>query len=127
MRSEILEAQSVYAEEKKDFFGLCFSEKNLTVSVIENVRDFMEEGDNLHHCVFTNEYDKKRNSLILSAKVDGQSVETIEVSLKNMEIIQCRGMKNNASTHHKQILTLMNRNLYQIKERVKKRKAKSFL
>lgn len=127
MRSEILEAQSVYAEDKKDFFGLCFSEKNLTVSVIENVRDFMEEGDNLHHCVFTNEYYKKRNSLILSAKVDGQSVETIEVSLKNMEIIQCRGMKNNASTHHKQILTLMNRNLYQIKERVKKRKAKSFL
>jgi len=121
MRSEILEAQNVYAEEKKDFFGLCFSEKNLTVSVIENVQDFMEEGDNLHHCVFTNEYYKKKNSLILSAKVDSQSVETIELSLKNMEIIQCRGFKNNASKHHKQIISLMNRNLYKIKERVKKR------
>ncbi|WET03962.1 PcfJ domain-containing protein [Flavobacterium sp. YJ01] len=121
MRTEILEAQSVYAEEKKDFFGLCFSEKNLTVSVIENVQDFMAEGDNLHHCVFTNEYYKKKNSLILSAKVDSQSVETIELSLKNMEIIQCRGLKNNASKHHKQILSLMNRNLYQIKERIKKR------
>jgi hypothetical protein len=121
MRSEILEAQSVYAEEKKDFFGLCFSEKNLTVSVIENVQDFMEEGDNLHHCVFTNEYYKKKNSLILSAKVDSQSVETIELSLKNMEIIQCRGLRNNSSKHHEQILSLMNRNLYQIKERIKKR------
>jgi len=121
MRSEILEAQSVYAEEKKDFFGLCFSEKNLTVSVIENVQDFMEEGDNLHHCVFTNEYYKKKNSLILSAKVDSQSVETVELSLKNMEIIQCRGLRNNSSKHHKQILSLMNRNLYQIKERIKKR------
>jgi hypothetical protein len=121
MRSEILEAQNVYAEEKKDFFGLCFSEKNLTVSVIENVQDFMEEGDNLHHCVFTNEYYKKKNSLILSAKVDSQSVETIELSLKNMEIIQCRGFKNNASKHHKQIISLLNRNLYKIKEMVKKR------
>ncbi|MDQ1164628.1 PcfJ domain-containing protein [Flavobacterium sp. SORGH_AS_0622] len=121
MRSEILEAQSVYAEEKKDFLGLCFSEKNLTVSVIETVQDFIEEGDNLHHCVFTNEYYKKKNSLILSAKVDSQSVETIELSLKNMEIIQCRGLKNNASKHHKQILNLMSRNLYQIKERIKKR------
>jgi len=121
MRSEIMQAQSIYAEEKKDFFGLCFSEKNLTVSVIENVQDFMEEGDNLRHCVFTNEYYKKKNSLILSAKVDSQSVETIELSLKNMQIIQCRGLKNNASKHHKQILSLMNRNLYQIKERIKKR------
>jgi hypothetical protein len=122
MRSEILQAQSVYAEEKKEFFGLCFTDKNLTVSVIENVQEFMEEGDNLSHCVFTNEYYKKKNSLILSAKVDSCSVETIELSLKNMEIVQCRGLKNNASKYHKNILRLMYRNLYQIKERMKKKK-----
>lgn len=125
IRSEILQAQRAYAEEKKEFFGLCFSDKNLTVSVIENVQDFMEEGDNLSHCVFTNEYYKKKNSLILSAKVDSCSVETIELSLKNMEIIQCRGLKNNASKHHRQILRLMNRNLYQIKERMKKKAKKA--
>ncbi|WP_281631504.1 PcfJ domain-containing protein [Flavobacterium luteolum] len=120
MRSEIAEAQNIYAEEKKDFFGLSFSEKNLSVSVIENVQDFMHEGDSLRHCVFANGYYKKKNSLILSAKVDSQSVETIELSLRNMEIIQCRGFRNSASKYHRRILDLMERNMNQIKERMKK-------
>ncbi|WP_264529238.1 PcfJ domain-containing protein [Flavobacterium sp. N502540] len=120
MRSETLQAQKLYMEEKKAFFGLCFKDKNLAISVIENVQDFMDEGDTLHHCLFTNEYHKKKNSLILSAKVDGHSVETIEVSLKTLEIIQCRGMKNNSSEHHKRIMDLVSRNLNQIKARVKK-------
>ncbi|WP_343706388.1 PcfJ domain-containing protein [Flavobacterium sp.] len=120
MRAEIEQAQKVYAEEKKEFFGLCIADKSLSISVIENVQDFMQEGDSLRHCVFTNEYYKKKNSLILSAKVDEQSVETIELSLKNMEIIQCRGLRNNSSKYHRKILGLMKRNLHQIKARMKK-------
>jgi uncharacterized LabA/DUF88 family protein len=122
MRAEIASAQEIYQQDKKDFFGLCFTEKDLTISVIENVQDFMEEGDNLHHCVFTNQYYKKKNSLILSAKVDNRNIETIELSLVNMKVIQCRGIRNNFSKHHKQILSLMTKNLYQIKARMKKKK-----
>ncbi|MET3029487.1 PcfJ domain-containing protein, partial [Flavobacterium sp. UW10123] len=92
--------------------------------VIENVRDFMREGDDLGHCVFTNEYYAKKDSLILSAKMGEKSVETIEISLSRMEILQCRGMKNKPSKHHKKILSLLSENLYQIRERMKKRKAK---
>lgn len=121
MREEIQQAQIIYAKEKKSFFGLSFTHKNISISVIENVQEFMDEGDKLHHCLFTNEFYKKKNSLILSAKVDSASVETIEISLKDLQIIQCRGMKNTASKHHKQILALTNRNLYQIKERMKKK------
>ncbi|MET3029194.1 PcfJ domain-containing protein [Flavobacterium sp. UW10123] len=82
----------------------------------------MEEGHNPRHHACTNEYYKKRNSLILSAKVDSPSVKTIVLSLKKMEIIQFRELKNNASKHHRQILALMNKNLYQIKKRMKKSK-----
>lgn len=124
MRSEILKAQTVYVEEKKQFFGLRFSNGNLNIQVLENVKDFMEEGDSLQHCIFTNEYYKKKDSLILSAKVDNALVETIEVSLSRMEIIQCRGMKNKTSKYHKQIINLMSRNLYQIAERIKRKKQK---
>lgn len=63
---------------------------------------------------------RKKNSLILSTKVNGHSVETIEVPLKTMEIMQCREIKNRNSPYHKRIIDLMNRNLYQIKERLKK-------
>ena len=42
----------------------------------------------MHHCVFTNEYYLKADSLILSATIDGKRIETIEVSLKRMEVVQ---------------------------------------
>ena len=122
MRTEIEQAQGVYYEEKKHFFGLCFSEADITITVLEDVTEFMVEGDNLKHCIFTNEYFKKKDSLILSARIDNKPVETIEVSLSKMEIAQCRGMKNNKSKHHKVIINLMKRNLYQIRSRMKKEK-----
>lgn len=122
LRLEIEKAQKRYASDKKRFFGLIFQQKQLTISVIENVKDFMQEGDDLHHCVFTNEYYDRKDSLILSAKIAEQSVETIEISLSRMEILQCRGMKNKPSKHHEKILNLLSKNLYLIKERMKKRK-----
>ncbi|MNY31215.1 hypothetical protein D3C86_1653680 [compost metagenome] len=82
----------------------------------------MEVGDNLKHCVFTNEYFKKIDSLLFSAKIDDKVVETIEVSLSKMEIAQCRGMKNNKSPHHTIIIELMKKNLYQIRSPMKKEK-----
>lgn len=127
LRLEIQQAQKRYANDKKRFFGLVFQEKQLTISVIENVKDFMQEGDELRHCVFTNEYYDKKDSLVLSAKVGDLSVETIEVSLSRMEILQCRGLKNKPSKHHKQILQLLSQNLYLIKERMKKRKEKTVI
>lgn len=122
LRLEIEKAQKRYVSDKKRFFGLLFKEKELSISVIKNVKDFMQEGDDLGHCVFTNEYYDRKDSLILSAKVTEKSVETIEISLSRMEVLQCRGMKNEPSGHHSQILHLLKQNLYQIRERMKKEK-----
>lgn len=122
MRNEILNAQTVYAEEKKPFFGLAFSNEKITISVLENVQDFMEEGDSLNHCLFTNEYYNKKDSLILSARVDNIPIETIEFSLSEMKIVQCRGLKNKKSRHHKMIVNLMKKNLYQVRCRLKNQK-----
>jgi len=119
LRAEIEQAQLVYEQHKKSFFGLEFEKENLRISVMESVQDFLDEGDTLRHCVFTNEYYKKKNSLILSAKYDDIPVETIEVALPSMEVLQCRGNKNNYSVHHKKILKLLNENLHQIKKRMK--------
>ena len=122
MRTEIEQAQGLYEHEKKQFFGLRFTEDNLTIKVLENVQEFMEEGDSLHHCIFTNEYYKKKDSLILSARIDNKAIETIEVSLSKMKIVQCHGMKNNNSQHQEFIMSLMKKNLYQISSRMKKEK-----
>jgi len=123
MRSEILLAQDKYVEDKKEFFGLCFKNKELTISVLESVQDFMEEGDNLHHCIFTNEYYKKRDSLVFSARINNKPLETIEISLPKLEILQCRGLKNTPSKHHNDVLKLMKENLPNIFDRIDKPKS----
>lgn len=120
MRAEIEQSQILYTQEKRQFFGLSFSEADITITVLENVIDFMEEGDNLKHCVFTNEYFKKKDSLLFSARIDNAPIETIEVSLSKMEIAQCRGLKNNKSKHHEAIINIMNKNFYQIRSKMKK-------
>lgn len=120
MRSEIGKAQEIYTEEKKQFFGLCFSNENLSIQVLENVQDFMEEGDILSHCIFTNQYYTRKDSLILSARICNKPVETVEISLSKMKIVQCRGIKNTNSKYHSGILSLLNKNLYQIRNRMTK-------
>lgn len=122
LRSEIQQAQEEYEKDKNQFFGLEFTKENLSISVMESVQDFLEQGDMLRHCVFTNEYYKKKNSLILSAKFQSMPVETIEVAIPSLEILQCRGNKNKVSVHHKEVLRLLKDNLYQIKKRIKRRK-----
>lgn len=114
LRQEIQENQRAYHEEKGKFLNLRFTEKDITIEPLKTVEEFMEEGDELKHCVFTNEYFKKADSLILSARIGNKPIETIQVSLENMDIVQSRGMSNMPSKHHKSILSLMKRSMPQI-------------
>ena len=118
-KKQIAKNQKHYFKAKRQFFGMIFSEKNISINVIETVKEFLEEGCIHNHCVFTNEYYKKTNSLILSAKVNGIHTETIQISLQNLEILQSRGNGNNASKYNKEIINLMNKNLHQIQTRLK--------
>ncbi|MGC4041940.1 MAG: PcfJ domain-containing protein [Flavobacterium sp.] len=118
-KKQIGKNQKHYFRAKQQFFGLVFSEKNISINVIETVKEFLEEGCFHNHCVFTNEYYKKQNSLIFSAKVDGIPTETIQLSLENFEVLQSRGRGNKPSSHNKQILSLINRNLHQVRSRMK--------
>lgn len=114
-RKEAIKNEKNYLKSKSKFFGLVFSKGNIQIRVLQSVQEFIEEADFMHHCVFSNEYFKKENSLILSAEVDGVKQETIEVSLINMEIIQSRGKYNKATEYHNDIVNIINDNMFQIK------------
>ena len=47
------------------------------------------EGKAMHHCV--GGYHRRKDSLILSATIDGKRIETIEVSLTTLKVVQSRG------------------------------------
>jgi len=125
-RKRALENEKKFLELKSKFFGIAFGDGNIQVRVLESVQEHMEEGDILKHCVFTNDYYIKADSLILSAMVKGKKTETVEISIKQMKVVQCRGKQNKNTEYHDQIIELVNKNMNLIRERVKpKRKLKT--
>ena len=117
-RQQAIENEERFQELKSPFFGITFTDGVIQVKVLESVQEYLEEGKALHHCVFTNEYYLKKQSLILSARIDGKRIETIEVSLETMKVIQCRGLQNKNTEYNDRIIDLVNRNIRQIQSRV---------
>ena len=107
-----------YIAAKSRFFNLSFADGNIMVRVLESLSDFYKEGKLLHHCVFSNAYYKREDSLIMSATVDGRRMETVEFSLSRMEVCQCRGKSNQLSAYHDRILNLVRDNIPLIRERM---------
>lgn len=103
-------------KDKEKFFGIVITDGELFIQVLKSVTEFFEEGKSMHHCVFANEYYKKKDSLILSAKVAGERKETIEVNLKTFSIVQSRSAFNKSSEYHARIIELMNKNMNLIRQ-----------
>ena len=117
-RQKAQEDEARFQKLKAPFFGITFTDGTIHVRVLESVQEYIEEGQALHHCVFTNEYHLKEKSLILSASIDGKPIETIELSLETMEILQCRGLMNQNTEYHERIIELVHQNMKQIQSRV---------
>ncbi|MGE4347256.1 MAG: PcfJ domain-containing protein [Flavobacteriaceae bacterium] len=111
-----LEKEAEYREAKEKFFGLMFSDGVISVRVLESVAEIILEGKLMHHCVGS--YHTKTDSLILSACIDGKKIETIEVSLTQLRVIQSRGICNKNTKHHDRIINLVNQNIQLIEERL---------
>jgi hypothetical protein len=109
-RKKALEDETTYKEMKSRFFGIQFSDGLINVRTLESVEEIMQEGDAMHTCVFTNEYHLKPDSLILSACMDGQRLETVEFSLSKMRVVQCKGHCNQNTEYHDQIINLVKKN-----------------
>lgn len=108
--------EEFYKETKGIFFGVEFKEKDFVVKVMDSVEQFVKEGDLLKHCVYVNEYFKKEDSLILSARKKDEVLETIEVDLKEMKVVQARGKNNQPSKYNSDFVRIVSNNLDKIHE-----------
>lgn len=111
---EAVQKEAAFREMKGRFFGLAVTDNEITIRVLESVREHIIEGTELHHCVGQCNYAMRSNSLILSATVNGERMETIEINLDTMTIQQCRGLQNQPSEYHDRIVNLMKRNMHLI-------------
>ena len=72
----------------------------------------------MHHCVYAQGYYARKDALILSATVNGKKVETVEVNLKTLDVVQSRAVCNGVSEYHDQIVKLIKKNMNQIRRRL---------
>lgn len=103
---------------KSKFFGLIITDNEISVKVLESIEEYYEEGNVQNICVFSSEYYKKADSLILSARIDGKIIETVEVDLQTIKVVQCHGRNNEDTEYHKRIIDLVNSNAKLIRERM---------
>ena len=107
--------EAAYQRFRGAYFGICFGNENIVITVICSVKEMAEEGTWMHHCVFANGYyDRKKHpdALILSAKDKaGNRLETVEVNTKTWEIIQSRGRFNQPTGQHAEIVALVEKNM----------------
>lgn len=106
--------EKTYHKAKEKYLGLIFTDAEISVMPLQTVREFVEEGDLQHHCVFANGYYKREDCLIMHAIRDGVSIATIEFNLENMRIIQCRGKFNKVPEHKERIENLIMSNVSKI-------------
>ncbi len=105
---------------KGKYFGLIFTDGLISVRVLESVEEHRQEGSHMHHCVFGAGYYLKENSLIFSATINGERVETVEFDLKQFRVAQSRGVCNKNTEYHDRIVSLVNSNADAIRQRMRK-------
>jgi hypothetical protein len=125
LKKEIEKWEKKYAEKKGCYFPVEFDNGIVFCHVIKSVEEMLEEGERMHHCVFDREYYKKPESLILSARdKEGKRLETVEVSLKSFRVIQSRALQNGRTRLHEDIVSLVEKNMFLIRNASKESKKK---
>lgn len=114
-RRDLAAAEQSYARRRSRYFALTISDEAIDCRVLRDVEEFIAEGEAMHHCVFDNEYysaKKHPNALILSARdKSGNRLETVEVNLKTMQVVQSRGVCNGTTAMHDRIINLVSSNM----------------
>ena len=103
---------------KSKFFGLVISDNEISVKVLESIEEYCQEGNTQHICVFSSSYYLKKNTLVLSARIGDTIIETVEVDLQTLKVVQCHGRNNEDTEYHKRIIDLVNSNARLIRERM---------
>lgn len=103
---------------KSKFFGLVISDNEISVKVLESIEEYFQEGNTQHICVFSSSYYLKKDTLVLSARIGDTIIETVEVDLHTLKVVQCHGKYHKETEYHDRIINLVNSNARLIKERM---------
>ncbi len=105
-RKENVKNEADFRRKKGKYLGIVFGNENMTISVLQSVEDYFVEGQAMHHCVAG--YFNKDWSLCLSARdKENKRLATIELSLRNYKVMQCRAACNAKPERYDEIVKLV--------------------
>ena len=109
--------EAKFEELKGRYIGLVMTDGEIVIHTLNSVAEYYDEGSRQHICVASARYYLKENSLVLTATIKGQTIATIEISLSDYSIIQCRAFANKVCKYQDRIAKIIKDNTKMIAER----------
>ena len=109
--------EAKFEELKGRYIGLVMTDGEIVIHTLNSVAEYYDEGSRQHICVASARYYLKENSLVLTATIKGQTIATIEISLSDYSIIQCRAFANKVCKYQDRIDKIIRDNTKMLAER----------
>ncbi len=116
-RKRAEEDEAKFEELKGRYTGLVMTDGEIVVHTLNSVAEYYDEGSRQHICVGSSSYYLKENTLVFTAKIKDKTIATIEISLKDYSIIQCRAFANKVCQYQARIAQIISDNIKMIAER----------
>ena len=116
-RKRAEEDEAKFEELKGRYTGLVMTDGEIVVHTLNSVAEYYDEGSRQHICVGSSSYYLKENTLVFTAKIKDKTIATIEISLKDYSIIQCRAFANKVCQYQDRIAKIISDNIKMIVER----------
>lgn len=118
-RAEADEAE--FAKLKGKYLGLVMTDGEIIIHTLNSVAEYYDEGSRQHICVGSSSYYLKKDSLVFTAKIANKTIATVEISLKDYSVIQCRAFANGVCKYTDRISEIIKANTKLIKQRKRAR------
>lgn len=116
-RQQAIKDQMEFEELKSPYFGLQMTDGEINIHTLDTIDEYYEVGTSQKLCVASSKYYLKSKSLVFVAVISNKVVATIEVSLENYAILQCRAFANGVSEYQDRIAKIISKNTKLIAER----------
>lgn len=116
-RQQAIKDQKEFEELKSPYFGLEMTDGEIKIHMLDTIDEYYEVGTSQRLCVASSKYYLKSNSLVFVAVISNKVVATVEISLEDYSIIQCRAFANGVCEYQDRIAKIISDNIKMIAER----------
>lgn len=109
-RQQAIKDEATFKELKERFFGLALTDGEIEMHTPQSIDEYYEIGKREHICVGTSRYYLKSTSLVFIATIGRKQIATVEISLKDYSILQCRAFANGICKYADRIARIVSDN-----------------